>query len=239
MKSTFRMATRLACALCCLSIQIACHAQSAAPATERAPLPPLSGSKAQRVDNLSLLAATGEEKPVDPASLAASASTPAPSDTTTNASATVAAPPTNDAIIKELAEMKARITLLEAELKSRDGAAVAERDANALRIAEGSAASGGSSSSLTPALQAATVTPAPPAPKEISAQTTTKGEPFEGDWTWLNSNGHAVDSPMATKYFTPEFRADANYILDYNHPHDDTMGGATESFRSDEWQLDG
>jgi hypothetical protein len=67
---------------------------------------------------------------------------------------------------------------------------------------------------------------------------TTKGEPFEGDWTWLNSNGHAVDSPMATKYFTPEFRADANYILDYNHPQDDTMGGATESFRSDEWQLE-
>jgi hypothetical protein len=43
---------------------------------------------------------------------------------------------------------------------------------------------------------------------------------------------------MATKYFTPEFRADANYILDYNHPGDDTMGGATESFRSDEWQLE-
>jgi hypothetical protein len=43
---------------------------------------------------------------------------------------------------------------------------------------------------------------------------------------------------MATKYFTPEFRADANYILDYNHPKDDTMGGATESFRSDEWQLE-
>jgi hypothetical protein len=43
---------------------------------------------------------------------------------------------------------------------------------------------------------------------------------------------------MSTKYFTPEFRADANYILDYNHPKDDTMGGATESFRSDEWQLE-
>jgi len=42
---------------------------------------------------------------------------------------------------------------------------------------------------------------------------------------------------MSTKYFTPEFRADANYILDYNHPKDDSMGGATESFRSDEWQL--
>ena len=73
---------------------------------------------------------------------------------------------------------------------------------------------------------------------EISAQRTTKGEPFPGDWTWLNSNGHASDSPMATKYFTPEFRADAHYMLDYNHPKDDTMGGATESFRSDEWQLE-
>jgi hypothetical protein len=43
---------------------------------------------------------------------------------------------------------------------------------------------------------------------------------------------------MATKYFTPEFRADANYTLDYNHPKDDTLGGSTETFRSDEWQLE-
>ena len=134
--------------------------------------------------------------------------------------------------------MKARIAQLEAELKTRNGEADAEHDANALRSAEGAAVGAGSSSSVTPALQEATAAPAAPAAKEISAQTTTKGDPFEGDWTWLNSNGHAVDSPMATKYFTPEFRADANYILDYNHPHDDTMGGATESFRSDEWQLE-
>ena len=43
---------------------------------------------------------------------------------------------------------------------------------------------------------------------------------------------------MSTKYFTPEFRADANYILDYNHPKDDTIGGSTEIFRSNEVQLD-
>ena len=36
----------------------------------------------------------------------------------------------------------------------------------------------------------------------------------------------------------PEFRADANYTLDYNHPKDDSMGGSTETFRSDEWQLE-
>jgi hypothetical protein len=52
------------------------------------------------------------------------------------------------------------------------------------------------------------------------------------------SNGHNVDSPMSTKYFTPEFRADVNYILDYNHPEDDSMGGSTEMFRSDEFQLE-
>jgi hypothetical protein len=43
---------------------------------------------------------------------------------------------------------------------------------------------------------------------------------------------------MSTKYFTPEFRADANFTLDYNHPEDDSLGGSTETFRSDEWQLE-
>jgi hypothetical protein len=148
----------------------------------------------------------------------AQSATSTPDNVTTPQSAS-AATPNNDAVIRELAEMKARIAQLEAELK-------AGGDANALRTAEGTAVSGGSSSSVTPIVPAAAVTTpaAAPAPPEINAQTTTKGEPFEGDWTWLNSNGHAVDSPMSTKYFTPEFRADANYILDYNHPHDDTMG---------------
>jgi hypothetical protein len=185
-----------------------------------------------------LLASKGDNQPLDPTAAAVPAANPTSSAETTNASPSVASPLTNDAVIKELAEMKARIAQLEAELRSRDGVADAERDANALRTAEGTAVGGGSHPSLAPAMQGATTAPAAPAPPEIGAQTTTKGEPFEGDWTWLNSNGHAVDSPMSTKYFTPEFRADANYILDYNHPHDDTMGGATESFRSDEWQLE-
>lgn len=147
----------------------------------------------------------------------AQSSTSTPDNAATPQSAN-AMPPNNDAVIKELVEMKARIAQLESELK----------------------ASGASSTSVTPVAPATAVpTPAAtPAPPEISAERTTKEAPFPGDWTWLNSNGHSVDSPMATKYFTPEFRADANYILDYNHPHDDTMGGATESFRSDEWQLE-
>jgi hypothetical protein len=140
-------------------------------------------------------------------------------------------------VIKELADMKARIAQLEAALKARSGAddaADAEKDANALRSAEGdTTGSGGVGQAAAAPAPAAT-----PAPPEITAETTTKEAPFPGDWTWLNSGGHNVDSPMATKYFTPEIRFDANYILDYNHPEDDSMGGSTEMFRSDEWQLE-
>ena len=67
----------------------------------------------------------------------------------------------------------------------------------------------------------------------ISAERTKKSAPFQGDWTWMNSNGRVVDSPMSTKYFTPEFRADTNYTWNHNHPTDDSMGGSTETFRSD------
>jgi len=147
----------------------------------------------------------------------AQSATSTPDNTTTPLSAN-AAPPNNDAVIKELTEMKARIAQLEAELK----------------------ASGASSTSVTPVAPVAAVpTPAAaPAPTEISAERTTKEAPFPGDWTWLNSNGRVVDSPMSTKYFTPEFRADVNYTLDYNHPKDDTLGGSTETFRSDEFQVE-
>jgi Putative beta-barrel porin-2, OmpL-like. bbp2 len=93
-------------------------------------------------------------------------------------------------------------------------------------------------STATPTTPATTPAAAAPAAPEIGAETTTKSAPFPGDWTWLNSNGRVVDTPMATKYFTPEIRADVNYIFDFNHPKDDTMGGSTESFRSQEFQLE-
>jgi hypothetical protein len=237
MKNNFRKAVATGFAICSIGMQAACHAQSIAPSSERTSF----SSRAEAAPQAELLASAKDEEPVDPHAAAAAPATSAAATAATAASsspASTAVPLNNDAVIKELAEMKARIAQLETELKARSGAgdaADAERDANALRSAE----TGDSSSAMTEG-QAATAPPpaAAPAPPEIDAQVTTKGEPFPGDWTWLNSNGHAIDSPMSTKYFTPEFRADANYILDYNHPHDDTMGGATESFRSDEWQLE-
>jgi hypothetical protein len=238
MKTDFRMVIVLGAAMCGLSAQLVCHAQSPASASNKATVPPRVISTPKAEAATTLLASLAAELPGDPPAAAAAA--PPVATAPPNPPASITAPLTNDAVIKELAEMKARIAKLEAELKEGNGATTAERDANALRTAVGAAASGGSSSSLTPDMQTATA-PAPaaaPAPPEISAERTTKEAPFPGDWTWLNSNGHAVDSPMSTKYFTPEFRADANYILDYNHPKDDSMGGATESFRSDEWQLE-
>src|ERR1035438_3867830 len=158
---------------------------------------------------------------------------PAPAPAAASASVPVA----RDAVIKELAEMKARIGQLEDELKASD----ATSDANALRSAEttdgtsnGSQAASGQS---TPA--AAPPPAAAPTPPEITAEITTKSAPWAfADWTWTNDGGHNVDSPMSTKYFTPEIRFDANYILDYNHPEDDSMVGSTEMYRSDEFQLE-
>jgi hypothetical protein len=63
-------------------------------------------------------------------------------------------------------------------------------------------------------------------------------EPFSfADFTWLNGNARTKDLAMDTKFFTPEIRADVDYVYDFNHPKDDTIGGSSEVFRSDEVQV--
>jgi hypothetical protein len=63
--------------------------------------------------------------------------------------------------------------------------------------------------------------------------------PFaDHDWTWLNGNPRTHDSPLDSKYFTGEFRADTFYGEDFNQPKDHSMGGSSEVFRSDEVQLE-
>jgi hypothetical protein len=239
MKKNFKTAITLGVAICGLVVQLACHAQSATSDSGKSGLPPRANLSTPDRSATVLLASAAGAQPADPSAAANAGSTTTDTAAAPNPPAALAPASNNDAVAKELEEMKARIALLEADLKASrkmDDATSAERDASALRSAETASASGGSM-----AMGQAAPAPAPaaaPTPPEISAERTTKEAPFPGDWTWLNSNGHNTDSPMATKYFTPEFRADANYILDYNHPHDDTMGGATESFRSDEWQLE-
>ena len=76
--------------------------------------------------------------------------------------------------------------------------------------------------------------------KPVKAEKPAPAEPFAyADWTWLNGTPRTKDSPLEFgKYFTGEFRADTHYMLDFNHPRDDTIGGSTESFRSNEVQVE-
>jgi hypothetical protein len=64
-------------------------------------------------------------------------------------------------------------------------------------------------------------------------------EPFSyADWTWLNGNSREKEKPWDSKFFTPEIRFDTHYVMDFNHPRDDSMGGSSEIFRSYEVQLE-
>src|SRR6266550_2862625 len=65
-----------------------------------------------------------------------------------------------------------------------------------------------------------------------------KAEPFAfADSTWLTGNARTKESPMDTKFFTPEIRADVDYIYDFNHPKDNSIGGSSEVFRANEVQV--
>jgi hypothetical protein len=64
-------------------------------------------------------------------------------------------------------------------------------------------------------------------------------EPFsDADWTWLNGSPRTKDIYWDSKFFTPEIRVDTNYVADFNHPTDHSIGGSSELFRSYEVQLE-
>src|SRR5258705_664982 len=54
------------------------------------------------------------------------------------------------------------------------------------------------------------------------------------DFTWLNGNPRTKQVPLDTKFFTPEIRADVDYVYDFAHPKDDTIGGSSENFKAHE-----
>jgi hypothetical protein len=75
---------------------------------------------------------------------------------------------------------------------------------------------------------------APDAPPAVDNDT-----PFAfGDFTWLNGSPRNKDTVLDTKFFTPEVRFDTHYMQDFNQPIDHTIGGATESFRAGEVQVE-
>jgi hypothetical protein len=94
---------------------------------------------------------------------------------------------------------------------------------------------------------AAAVLPAAPTaqsiPEALTSPEATEGvdnvTPFAfGDFTWLNGSPRNKAPAFDTKFFTPDIRFDAHYMDDFNHPKDHTIVGSTESFRSNEFQLE-
>ena len=84
---------------------------------------------------------------------------------------------------------------------------------------------------------AATVTS--PAPSQSAPVKKPKIDPFsDWDWTWLNGNPRTKEPAFDSKFFTPEIRADVTYTYDFNKPVDNSIGGSSEIFRSNEIQLE-
>ncbi len=133
-------------------------------------------------------------------------------------------------IQKELAAMKARIELLEAELKSRSAAPDAPLMALTLSRAGEPAAM---------AVPAQGIVAQTSGDSAVASAKKEKIAPFsDSDWTWLNGNPRNKDTAFDTKFFTPEIRADITYNYDLNKPIDNSEGGSSELFRANEIQLE-
>jgi hypothetical protein len=150
--------------------------------------------------------------------------------------------------------MEERIEELETQLKNQ---AATTSPAPAPSTAAAPAMSPATTPAAAPTTLSAEATPAPPLADSSSSSSSDSDaatlsssdgtapakkppvEPFSlYDYTWMNGNSRNEDTPLATKYFTPEVRVDTHFMEDYNQPRDHTMGGATESFRSDEVQVE-
>jgi hypothetical protein len=138
----------------------------------------------------------------------------------------VEAPASQSAIAEELEALKRRIEQLEASLKAH--APEAQPAAETGTAAPAAPPKPAPAPSIPEALQAPDPSPNPD-----------NDTPFAfGDFTWLNGTSRNKDTVLDTKFFTPEVRIDTHFMEDFNQPRDHTMGGATESFRSGEFQLE-
>jgi hypothetical protein len=135
---------------------------------------------------------------------------------------------TDQQIVQELDAMKKRIAQLEAALQKHEAA---EQPTTVPRTAKGSAPV--AVPGIEPVENAVKTTPGAAAPAKPA-----KEEPFAfADWTWLNGNARTKTPAFDSKFFTPEIRADIDYIYDLNHPKDDTIGGSSEVFRANEFHV--
>ena len=138
----------------------------------------------------------------------------------------------NSQILEELERMRTRIEQLETELKRREAA-----DPPTTTVAHTEASPPNPIALITtgaaPSVQGEPVLSSSPRPAKPQ-----RAEPFAfGDFTWLNGNARTKTPAFDSKFFTPEIRSDVDYIVDFNHPADDTIGGSSEVFRAYEFQV--
>ncbi len=136
-------------------------------------------------------------------------------------------------ILEELERMRTRIQELESRLKQRESATRSTtKDEPERSPFPGMNPVSSSISQSRPR------DPQPADAAKTQMAREPKAEPFAfADWTWLNGNPRTKDPAFDSKFFTPEIRADIAYHYDFNHPKDDTIGGSSEVFRSNEISL--
>ncbi len=225
-----------------------------------------SEAQAQSVSQTTIASARSDNSSSESAS--AKPANPGPAAASTDSVAATPDQGIPPAVAKELAAMKAEIEELKALIISRGmvpptsasappAAATPARPAitipaSASAITTTAASAVASAAVATPAIN--TVQPVgpvaavEPTPQATAAQSDTqvaatgkppKPDPFSlYDYTWLTGNPRIKDLPFDTKFFSPEVRFDVNYTYDFNHPADDTIGGSSEIFRAQEFQVE-
>jgi hypothetical protein len=139
----------------------------------------------------------------------------------------------NTEILKELEQMRARIAELESQLKDQQSSKPALANTAITNMPPSTA-----ESSSVATVTSATLTAQPAVAQAEKPEVKKPEEPFAfADFTWLTGNPRTKEAAFDSKFFTPEIRADIAYIYDFNHPKDDTIGGSSEVFRSQEFQL--
>jgi len=173
------------------------------------------------------------------------------------------APTEQQEMREELKALRAEVERLRAEVERQQSAGPGydRREASPAKIGAGPNVPSVAATSFAGLTAAASTAPASEGLTGWSAQPTTsslsvpiqsavqsseaapakkeKIVPFsDWDWTWLNGNPRNKDTAFDSKFFTPEIRADVTYTYDFNKPIDDSMGGSSEIFRSNEIQLE-
>ncbi|MGC2184396.1 MAG: outer membrane beta-barrel protein [Terriglobales bacterium] len=139
---------------------------------------------------------------------------------------------TNAEVLQELERMRNRIQQLESQLRQQSSDATPVTVDSARQLAGEPPKFLGASAAPAATIQAGAEQPSAAESKPA------KAEPFSfADWTWLNGNPRTKEPAFDSKFFTPEVRVDVAYHYDFNHPKDDTIGGSSEVFRSNEISL--